>query len=138
MKTLVNTLNIIQIFFFLILFYILLVDINIDYEYIPYIHNIFSYIGFFLITILLFLYSNPFLAIFYSVVISLFLFRTSKLILHNNKPKEKIKNNNIKNLNKNSNKNINRDFNLENTIINNISNIDNIPNKSNIYVKNCS
>tara|TARA_Y100000816_G_C26025180_1_gene536483 strand:+ start:297 stop:710 length:414 start_codon:yes stop_codon:yes gene_type:complete len=137
MKTVVNSLNIIQIFFFLILFYILLVDINIDYEYIPYIHNIFSYIGFFLITILLFLYSNPFLAIFYSVVISLFLFRTSKLIL-NDKPKEEVKYNYMKKLNKNSNKKINRDFNLENTIISNITNVDNTPNKSNIYVKNCS
>ena len=137
MKTVVNSLNIIQIFFFLILFYILLVDINIDYEYIPYIHNIFSYIGFFLITILLFLYSNPFLAIFYSVVISLFLFRTSKLIL-NDKPKEEVKYNYMKKLNKNSNKKINKDFNLENTIISNITNVDNTPNKSNIYVKNCS
>ena len=137
MKTVVNSLNIMQIFFFLILFYILLVDINIDYEYIPYIHNIFSYIGFFLITILLFLYSNPFLAIFYSVVISLFLFRTSKLIL-NDKPKEQVKYTYMKKLNKNSNKNINRDFNLENTIISNITNVDNSPNKSNIYVKNCS
>ena len=110
MKTVVNSLNIIQLFFFLILFYILLVDIHIDYEYIPYIHNIFSYIGFFLISILLFLYSNPFLAIFYSVVISLFLNKTSKLILHNNKPKEEIKYNNMKNLNSISNNNSDKDY----------------------------
>ena len=123
------------IFVVLILLY-LISNVSTPYELAPYINNIYTYLSLIAIVILLFLNTNPLIALFFGIAGIIFIIRSSK-VDHavmapstSNKSSEMIKlNNNINTINNNS---------LEEEVIGQIQKQpDNIMNTNNYHPVSC-
>lgn len=125
-----------EIIFVVLIILYLISNVSTPYELAPYINNIYTYLSLIAIVILLFLNTNPLIALFFGIAGIIFIIRSSK-VDHavmapstSNKSSEMIKlNNNINSINNNS---------LEEEVIGQIQKQpDNIMNTNNYHPVSC-
>ena len=125
-----------EIIFVVLIILYLISNVSTPYELAPYINNIYTYLSLIAIVILLFLNTNPLIALFFGIAGIIFIIRSSK-VDHavmapstSNKSSEMIKlNNNINTINNNS---------LEEEVIGQIQKQpDNIMNTNNYHPVSC-
>ena len=98
-----KSLNSFEIVLFIFLILYLVSNISTPYELSKYVNNSYTYLSLIFITVILFIYSNPLLAIVFSIVSIIFITRSKQTDLKVIKPSEKNKINKLKNLNSNLN-----------------------------------
>lgn len=123
-----------EILFFVLLVIYLLTGVSTPYNLAPYVNNVFSYASMLALVFVLFLYSNPLLAIFFGISALIFIQRSRKVDHNVMKPTTNNKTNNMKNLNSHLNTHT-----LEEEVVGQIvKKPDNIPSPSSYHPVLCS
>ena len=92
-----------EIILFILLFAYLVSNVSTPYYLSQHVNNSFTYLSFFVIVVLIFLYSNPILAILFGIVVLVFINISKQTSPKMIKPTQKNKNKALKNLNQNLN-----------------------------------
>lgn len=88
-----------EIVFVCLLVLYLISNVSTPYELAPYVNNVYMYLSMIALVVLLFLYSNPLIALFFGIVAIVFLNRSKKVDHHVMKPSTANRDNNIEKLN---------------------------------------
>ena len=133
-KELVNLKNMssLQIIFIVLIIIYILSGVNVPYNLTQYLNKPFIYASLFIGVVVLYLYTNNILAFVFLIGVLVFIHRSQKIDLNINKPSQKNKNNNLKNLNSHLTEKT-----LEEEIVGSIKKLDNIPNSANYHPVLC-
>ena len=133
-KELLNLKNMssLQIIFIVLIIIYILSGVNVPYNLTQYLNKPFIYASLFISVVVLYLYTNNILAFVFLIGVLVFIHRSQKIDLNINKPSQKNKNNNLKNLNSHLTEKT-----LEEEIVGSIKKLDNIPNSANYHPVLC-
>ena len=92
-----------EIVLFVLLIVYLVSGVSTPYYLSPYVNNSYTYLSLIVIAVLIYLYSNPILAILFGLVALVFINRSKETSPETIKPSQKNKNKVLKNLNQNLN-----------------------------------
>lgn len=101
-----------EIFLVVVILLYLISNVSTPYELAPYINNIYTYFSLIAIVVLLFLKSNPLIALFFGIAAFIFVTRSNKVDHGVMAPSTHNKSLNMMNLNTNINTNINSNTNI--------------------------
>ena len=101
-----------EIFLVVVILLYLISNVSTPYELAPYINNIYTYFSLIAIVVLLFLKSNPLIALFFGIAAFIFVTRSNKVDHGVMAPSTHNKSLNMMNLNTNTNTNINSNTNI--------------------------
>jgi hypothetical protein len=103
-----------EIFLVVVILLYLISNVSTPYELAPYINNVYTYFSLIAIVILLFLKSNPIIALFFGIAALIFVTRSNKVDHGVMAPSTLNKSVNMMNLNTNTNTSMNTNTNINN------------------------